>query len=258
MKVDTASRLLQRVVAGIGNEFTVGELVITRAGQPENDADLRNTHIAITTYLSAFIRIASTLDDIGKIPRFGARYGWRGGSFQRSDHLRFVWMAFLHLVYVYHERVRIFTNALDEASRYVPIKLPINPGDELKRLKKVIGPFIRERGETVHEWLPDRRETTYLEAVELMSAAGDNKEWDVKGHYHDARSSMLAVVRRFHKSLSAYQQDLFDRYSPVADDLSSTFNGHLCCARADGLEVVAAEPRGWLGAGRSFFMDRFG
>lgn len=259
MKSDVAHLLLQRVTSGIGYEFAVGDLVIKRAGIPEDVPDLRNAHIAISTYLSAFIRITSTLDDIAKIPRFGGRYAWRGQSFRRSDHIRFVWMAFLHLVYVYHERVRIFVEALDEASKYVPISVQIEPGFELKRLRKVAGPFVRERGQSVHEWYPDRQEATHLEAIEFLHASATDGDWDVKGHYQDIRNNMVAAVRTFHKNLSAYHLELFNRYTAVVDELMDYFNELTAIARADGLEVVADGPqRGWLRQGASFFKDRFG
>jgi len=254
---NTIEKLLHRLASEIGREFLIGDLQLSRAGEPEADDDLRNAHIAVVTYFSAMARTASTLEDIGKLPKFGRRYVWDSRVLRRSDHIRFVWMTFLHLTYVYHERVHTVAKRIEEASNYVALNHVVSIPNELKLMKKAFGKYVRERGEATHEWGAERQEASVLEMVEMLAADGDPK-WDVIGHYKEARDNMLAVVEQVHQRMALHFEDLVARHDPALQQMVSQFLELKQLALDDGIDVEAVGPnKSTFFGGRSFFRDRY-
>lgn len=258
MSLSTIDRLLHRLSEDVGREFLIGDLMLSRDGQPERDVDLENAHIAIVSYFGGLARISSTLDDIGKLPRFGRRYVWDPRILKRSDHVRFVWMTFLHLVYVYHERVRLFLGRIEEASKYVVLNHVVDFGGEMGTLRKVIGRYVRERGEATHEWSAERQEATALEMIEMLAVDGDPK-WDVVGHYNETREVMLGLIHSEHREASLHFDSLVARHDRALQQLVERFLELRQLAVSDGIAVYASRPaRTGILSGRSFLRDRLG
>ncbi|MDP3493967.1 MAG: hypothetical protein Q8R82_12705, partial [Hyphomonadaceae bacterium] len=258
LSLSTIDGLLHRLSEEIGREFLIGDLALLRDGRSERDVDLENAHIAVVSYFGALARISSTLDDIGKLPRFGRRYVWDPRILKRSDHIRFVWMTFLHLVYVYHERVRLFLRRIDEASKYVALSHVVDFGAEMGALRKVIGDYVRERGEATHEWSTERREANVLEMVEMLAIDGDPK-WDVVGHYRETRETMLGLIERDHREASRHFDSLVARHDPALRQLVEQFIELRELAIKDGIAVQTSHPaHADMLDGRSFFRDRYG
>lgn len=239
MKVSALHQLFDEIAAIAGERALSGDIVAKRGDKDVTSADLGDAHTAITRFLGSLAHLEEVVVDIGKLQVFGRRFPWKTTHIARSDHIRFVWMLFLHLTYTYEERLKLFVRQAQEIREHVPVEGAVDSKLEFAIVHPIIGAFTRERGQHLHQWPTDRVEVQTVGMLEITASWDEVHSERVRSHYLEARADMLATIRDAHRQLVASYADLVNRHKAFGVALARHFSALVGVATEQGVAVTS-------------------
>jgi hypothetical protein len=135
----------------------------------------------------------------------------KGHPIPRSDHLGFVWFQHMNLCYMFREKYKLSANRANEPQAISQRLFREDISAGLKRIDKGIGPFIRDRGQHIHEWNVENIHIKMFSLVDFLHKHGKEPEQhDPRGHYQDAKFFLGVDIRKSISFVEAFLVEAMD------------------------------------------------
>lgn len=191
--------------------------------------------------LSSFVQWHGVGEELSRAHRMLNRYPWYGTEITKSQHLETTWFLTQNLCYHFKEKAKLFYNQQKEASKFFDLEEPSWLKAKLKFIDKEMGEAIRDRGNTVHGWNSKVQATYTLSAVEILQAGdSEKKDWDIRGHYADAKWQLRYDAKRYRDCAFQVLKECFFSHQPTPNRIVQKHN-EICDAVFSGNSRLVAK-----------------
>ena len=220
--------------------FIAREWGLSGTCSPSIIRELSSRRARIGPCISALMQLDSAFDDCACPLSLMRKLRFGKSSPKYSTRLRLYWTAFLNACYTYSEKVKLVTKQCELAKRdFGNAEIVGSFSDLRKRTIKLLHPYIRERGEVVHEWHRDHQGIFVLGMVEILGVDKDSRYHDdIHGHFDDAKHRILQDVKIGFEKLQILHIPILRDIAVELTSAASNFNKDVEKSKSDGLIVT--------------------
>jgi hypothetical protein len=205
---------------------TEAELSFIKDESERNSLELCVNNLGICC--RAFLELHTVLDNMHLTLAIAKRYPWGGKTLTKSQHLSFVWLQFINLCYMFHNKYKLSANQYNRLMRFFGVDRKEDVGQGLKLIRKNIGHFIKDRGNHTHDWSVQYQSVHIFGLVEFVSNHG--KEIDpcrVSEHYRDAKFFLCEDIKEAIRFMETFLLKGLDGYAGHTGEIIKKVSDHI-------------------------------
>jgi len=194
--------------------------------------------------MRAALQIHSVYGDTVVCHKMIGSFPWKQHRISRAQHLRFVWAQFTNLCYQFEERYKLFLNLQHRTMATFKKKKTASISDGIKRIRKVLGPHIRQRGQNTHEWSTSNPHVEHFETIEFINSIepqADGPLGNVAGQFRITRLLMRWEIETAIKFMEEMLLDTFEEQIPLLSETATTFNELIEMSKAHQVTIKEGE-----------------
>jgi len=199
----------------------------SKVGNKQLENALYGARNLLGATMRAALQIHSVYGDTVICHKMIGSFPWKRRGISRAHHLRFVWGQFTNLCYQFQERYKLFMNLQHRTMATFKQKKTGSISDGLKRIRKVLGPHIRERGQNTHEWSKSNPHAEHFETIEFINSVEPQPAGplgNVVGQFRITRMLMRWEIETTIKFMEEMLLDTFEQQIPPLAKTATMFN----------------------------------
>lgn len=170
----------------------------------------------------SLVELNGVIEDLELSRGMISRYPWHGTPVTKAKHFELTWFLFQNLCYKYKEKLKLYFNAQKSLAELLGEAKPDWLKSELKFVDKVLGPAIRDRGNTVHSWNAKQTEIDFFSTVLFFSNLKKRGHeidlpegfFDVDGHYMDAKGALKREASKMIRDANSQYHRILTYHEP--------------------------------------------
>jgi hypothetical protein len=194
--------------------------------------------------MRAALQIHSAYGDTVICNKMIGSFPWKKHRISRAQHLRFVWAQFTSLCYQFEERYKLFMNLQHRTMATFKKKKIATISDGVKRIRKVLGPHIRQRGQNTHEWSTSNPHAEHFETIEFINSIKPQTDGPLGNVADQFRITRLLMRWEIETAIKFMEEMLLDTFEEQISSLAETatmFNELIEMSKTHQVTIKAGE-----------------